>query len=206
VAARPQPWHDAAMAAGPHPYVSEAEYLAYDLAHEGRHEFYNGEIVAMAGATEAHALVTANLTRGLGNRLRGTQCRVYSADLRVHTEEDGAYVYPDVTVVCGPSVLLPTSPPTLVNPTLVCEVLSPSNAAHDRGAKSAHYRRMPSLAAYLLVDIDARRVEAYYRGEDGVWRLSEAQGAGRLEVPTMQLSLELAEAWEGLEQLAEASA
>lgn len=77
-------------------------------------------------------------------------------------------------MVYGPSTLLPTTPPTLVNPKLVCEVLSPSNAAHDRGAKAAHYRRMPSLAAYLLADTDARRIEAYYRGDDGVWRLGGA--------------------------------
>lgn len=191
------------MTAVRHPSMTEAEYLAYDLAHEGKHEFYNGEIVAMAGASLAHALVTMNIGGALRTLLRRSPCRVFSADLRVLIEDTGAYVYPDLTVVCGTPELRPTNPQTLTNPKVVVEVLSSSNAGHDRGPKAAHYRRVASLAAYLLVDIESRRIEAYYRGDDGVWRLDEAQGEAELPVRALNIVLPLPEAWEGLEQIGE---
>ena len=190
------------MSALPSPTMTADEYLAYDAVQPGRHEFYNGDVVAMAGASEAHALVTANLTGALRNRLAGQGGRVYSADLRVHVSDTEAFVYPDLCVVCGPSELLPTTPVTLVNPRVVVEVLSESTAAHDRGPKAAHYRRLPALGAYMLVSIEERRVEVYYRGEDGVWRLAEAQGDGVVEVPPLGLALPLTEFWAGLEELA----
>lgn len=191
------------MTAVRQPRLTVVEYLAYDLAHEGRHEFYNGEVVAMAGGSEAHALVTINLAAALRGALASSGCRVYSGDLRVRTEEHGAFVYPDLTVVCGPSVLLPTTPPTLTNPRLVAEVLSPSTAAHDRGAKAANYRRIVSLSAYVLVDIAERRVEAFHRGEDGVWRLAEAQGDAELDLTPLGIRLKLADIWAGLEDVVE---
>ena len=186
--------------------MTEQEYLAFDQDQPLRHEFYNGEVVAMAGASEAHALVTANLIGVLRGRLAGSGCRVYSADLRVQVAETGAYVYPDLTVVCGPSTLLPTTPVTLLNPRVVVEVLSESTSAHDRGAKAAHYRRLPSLGAYVLVSIEERRVEVYYRGEDGIWRLAEAEGEGEVAVPPLGVTLPLGEVWMGLEEIAEGPA
>lgn len=191
------------MTAVRRPVMTEAEYLAYDLAHEGKHEFYDGQIVAREAASEAHALVTMNIGAALRAGLRGKPCRVYSADLRVWTEDTGAYVYPDVTIVCGPSELRPTNPPSLTNPKLVVEVLSPSTAAHDRGPKAAHYRRIPTLGAYMIVDIESRRIEVYHRGEDGIFRLTEGQGEGEILVLPLNVTLALAEAWEGLDQIEE---
>lgn len=190
------------MSAAPKLHMTEEEYLAYDLANEGKHEFYNGEVVAMAGASEAHALVTANISRALGNAMEGGPCRVYSSDFRVNIAETGAYVYPDLTVVCGKSDVRATTPKSLLNPTIVVEVLSASNAAHDRGPKAAHYRRIPSLVAYVLVAIADRRVEVYYRGADRVWSLAEAQGdEGDFSVPPMELVFPVAKVWAGLDQV-----
>lgn len=182
------------------PTITEAEYLAQSERAEERLELYNGEVVAMSGGSLAHALVTVNAGVELNVRLRGTPCRVYSADLRVNIALTGAWLYPDVTVVCGPAELRPGTPPSLLNPRLVVEVLSPSTAAHDRGPKAAHYRRIPSLAAYLLVDPEARRAELYYRGDDGEWRLREAEGDGVILVPAPAFTLQLTELWRGLDE------
>jgi len=184
------------------PQTTEAEYLALSARAEERMELYNGAIVAMSGASEAHALVAMNLGAALHARLRGSPCRAYTNDLRVHVEATGAWVYPDVTVVCGPTARTEGNPPSVRNPRLVIEVLSPSTALHDRGAKAAHYRRIPSLAGYLLVDIEARRVELTFRGDDGDWRLREAEGLGTLHIPDPALVLPLAELWEGLDSIA----
>lgn len=183
-------------------HMTEGEYLAYDLANDGKHEFYNGDVVAMAGATEAHALVTANLMATLHAKLEGGPCRVYSSDFRVSIHETGAYVYPDLTLVCGKSDVRATTPKSLLNPTLVVEVLFAGNAAHDRGPKAAHYRRVPSLRAYMLVAIEDRRIEVYYRGSDEVWRLAEVQGdVGDVTIPSMELAFPVAKAWAGLDQV-----
>jgi len=181
--------------------MTVSEYLAASASAEERMELYNGEIVAMSGASAPHALATANLLIALGHRLRGGSCRAFSSDLRVHIETTDAWVYPDLTVVCGPPVLTDGRPPSLRNPTLVVEVLSPTTASHDRGAKAAHYRRVPSLGAYLIVDIEARRLELTYRGDDGVWRLREAEGDGTLAIPHPAVEIPLAEVWDGLAEV-----
>src|SRR5687768_4201773 len=118
------------MSAVPSPTVTEAEYLAYDLAHEGKHELVGGVIVAMAGASEAHGVVVSNAHLAIGGRLRGSRCRSFVADLRVRISETGLYAYPDVVVVCGPREFAPTNPETLLNPRVIVEVLSPSTEAY----------------------------------------------------------------------------
>lgn len=183
--------------------MTEAEYLAYDLAHEGRHEFVNGEVLAMAGGSEAHALATANVVRLLGNALVGKPCRAYSSDLRVRIDETSLYAYPDVTVVCGRAELAPTTPPTLLNPRVVVEVLSESTEAHDRGAKAAHYRRRASIEAIVFVATAERRVEVQSRNADGTWTLQEVAGEGDVPVPPLGIALPLAEVYAGFDQLGE---
>lgn len=189
------------MGAAPFLHMTEAEYLAYDLSHEGRHEFVNGEVLAMAGGSEAHALATANVIVALAAALRGGPCRVYSNDLRVRVDETGLYAYPDVTVVCGRAELAPTNPPTLLNPRVVVEVLSDSTEAHDRGAKAAHFRRRASIEALVFVSTTEMRVEVYTRGEDGAWTLREAT-EGEIGVPPLGVSLPLVEVYAGFDALA----
>ena len=184
------------------PRMTEAEYLAYDLAHEGRHEFVNGEVVAMAGGSEAHALATMNVGGTLRAALAGGPCRVYSADLRVRIRETGMYAYPDVTVVCGRAELDNGRPPSLLNPRVVVEVLSESTEAHDRGAKAAHYRRHPSVEALVLVSTHERRLEVQVRNADGTWTLSEASETGSLRIAPLGVELRLEDVYAGWDALA----
>ena len=153
--------------------MTELEYLAWDASHEGKFEFVNGEVLAMAGVTPEHDTVTINLVVLLSNALRGTPCRVRGSDLRVRLDETGLYAYPDLTVVCGPPAFAPTAPETLLNPRVIVEVLSDSTEEYDRGAKAAHYRRRSSVDALLFVDSRRRLVEVQTRNADGTWTLSE---------------------------------
>jgi Uma2 family endonuclease len=180
--------------------MTEAEYLAYDLAHEGRHEYFPpGDIVSRSGASLAHVLVTMNLSALLVGRLRGGPCRAYNGDMRVRLDDTEAYVYPDVTMVCGPGQFSDTNPPSLLNPSVIIEVLSDSTEAHDRSVKAAHYRHLAGLTAYVFVATRERRIEVYQRQVDGSWRLTEAEGEGGVVTIPHGLDLSLAEVHEGVE-------
>jgi len=160
---------------------SDDEYLLLERAARHRSELVNGEIYAMAGASETHILIAGNVFAELHAQFKGRPCRAYANEMRVQINTTGAYVYPDVTAVCGDPVFRPDAHlDTLTNPTLVVEVLSPSTEDYDRDEKAAHYRRLPSLREYVLVAQDRPHVEVYRRRGDAPagaeWILSEANG------------------------------
>jgi Uma2 family endonuclease len=157
---------------------SFADYLALEEASNTKHEFLNGEIYGMAGGTPEHAALSVAVSSALLSQLRGGPCRVYSSDLRVRVLATGLATYPDVTVVCGELERDPESPTTVVNPRVVVEVLSDGTEAYDRGEKLEHYRKIPSLAAVVLVSHRAPAIEVWERTPDGGWRRREA-GAGQ---------------------------
>ena len=152
---------------------SFADYLALEDASNTKHEFLNGEIYGMAGGTPEHAALSVAVSSALLVQLRGGPCRVYSSDLRVRVLATGLATYPDVTVVCGELERDPESPTTVVNPRAVVEVLSDGTEAYDRGQKLDQYRRIPSLAAVVLVSHRGPAIEVWERGPDGAWRRGE---------------------------------
>lgn len=154
-------------------YYTAAEYLALERRATYKSEYVNGHIIAMSGASRRHNLIAANISRELSSQLRGRPCESYISDMRVRVSETGLYTYPDVVAVCGDIRFADEQTDTLLNPTVIVEVLSASTEAYDRGDKFAHYRRLASLHDYVLVSQDAVRVEHYVRqGEK--WLLSEA--------------------------------
>lgn len=174
--------------------MTAAEYLAWERQADARHEYLNGEIVAMAGASEEHNLIVANLIGELRTRLRGRGCRAYPNDMRVRVLETGLYTYPDVTVVCGEPLFEDAHRDTLLNPTLIIEVLSPSTEAYDRGAKFAHYRELSSLKEYVLIAQDRVSVERYVRQQENEWLLSAfSDPAGALSLASVGCDLPLSE-------------
>lgn len=179
------------------PHVTEAEYLEYDRTHEGRHEFVNGEIIAMAGASFAHLRLASNTMITLGRALSGRACVPYASDLRVAIDETGLYAYPDITVVCGEPELAPTTPETLLNPTVLIEVLSESTASYDRGEKLEHYRRRASVQAVVLIDSREVRVTVVSRNPDATWTITDAT-SDTIRVPGIDLTLDLAELYAGV--------
>lgn len=151
------------------------DYLKLERSASCKSEFHDGEIYAMPGANRKHNLITVNIACELSVQLKKRPCEAYLSDMRVKAAEVRSYHYPDITAVCGAPQFEDAHLDTLLNPTLLIEVLSPSTEAYDRGGKFSHYRKMPSLREYLLVAQDQPNIERYVRQED-VWILTEAAG------------------------------
>lgn len=185
------------MSAVPKPRYSPDEYLALERTSEFRHEFYRGEMFAMAGASEAHNLIADNVTFELRERLPDKGCRAYSSDMRVRVSENGLYTYPDVAVACPPIEFLDESRDTLVNPQVIVEVLSKSTEKFDRGKKFELYRELPSLKQYVLIAQAEARVDSYVRQADGVaWLMVPSGGLeAMLDFPTIEGRMSLAEVY-----------
>ena len=155
-------------------YTAE-EYLSLERSASYKSEFHDGQIYAMTCASRKHNLITVNLARELSLQLKKRPCEAYTNDMRVKAVEARSYHYPDIVVVCGAPQLEDAHLDTLLNPTLLIEVLSPSTEAYDRGGKFAHYRKIATLREYLLVSQDHPSIERYLRQGD-VWILTEAVG------------------------------
>jgi len=155
----------------PVPRLTPQEYLEGERLAEFKREYLNGEVYAFAGTSEAHVDVVCNCVASIHTQFKGRDCKVYSADLRVKVNASGPYVYPDVVAVCGERVFEDEELDTLLNPTVIIEVLSDSTEAHDRGWKWQHYQKLPSLREYVLVAQDQVRVEHYIRQENDMWLL-----------------------------------
>jgi Uma2 family endonuclease len=172
--------------------MTYAEYLAAEAVSEVRHEFLKGEAWAMAGGTPEHAALALAVGSELREALRGKQCRAYSADLRVRVVETGLATYPDVSVVCGQIETAPDDPDAVTNPVVLVEILSESTEAYDRGAKAAHYRRIPSLREYVLVSQAEPRIEVHHRAASGRWELLEARPGETIELASLGARLDVA--------------
>ena len=155
-------------------YTAE-EYLTLERSAPYKSEFHDGQIVAMTGASRKHNLITVNIARELSLQLKRRSCEAYSSDMRVKAAKANSYHYPDIAVVCGTPQFEDAYVDTLVNPTVLIEVLSPSTEAYDRGGKFARYRKIATLREYLLVTQDQPSIERYARQGD-VWILTEALG------------------------------
>lgn len=160
-------------------FLTPAEYLERERRAEYKSEYFQGEMFAMAGASERHGLIVANLVGELRQQLKGKPCRVYPSDLRLRVTAAGLYTYPDVIVVCGDIQFADDRKDTILNPVLIIEVLSESTRDYDRGRKFQYYRTLPSLVEYLTVAQDEPQVEHHTRqsatpgSTNGGWLLLE---------------------------------
>ncbi len=183
------------MASATHHRFSFAEYAQLVEDKGMKLEFLDGQVWAMSGGTPEHARVTANISALLSAALRDRPCAVYSPDLRIRSKATGLGTYADVTVICGEVELDPDDPKghTAVNPRLVVEVLSPSTAEYDRGAKLDHYMTIPSLQEIVLVAHDRREIEIARREADGTWSRHVVSDGGIAHASSLELDLPLAE-------------
>jgi Uma2 family endonuclease len=182
------------------PKVTFAEYVALENRSLTKHEFYDGEMFAMAGGSPEHALLAMSVGAELRAQLRGAPCRVFSSDLRIRVAETGLATYPDVSLVCGPLEIDPEDRCSVRNPRVLVEVLSPSTENYDREDKFAQYRQIPSLVAYVLVSQKERRIEVFHRSADGTWTLHEVRSQGVTHVPGIDCTLNLDEVYGDLLQ------
>jgi len=174
--------------------LTESDYLALERAAEFKSEFFDGEMFAMAGGTAMHSLIATNVAGEFINRLRGRPYVPFNADLRIKVEKTGLLTYPDLSFICGALRFVEGTDDTVINPTLLVEVLSDSTEAYDRGRKFENYREIPSLKEYLLVSQKDPRAELFIRQGDGRWLLQEAAGLqATLAVPSLEITLALSE-------------
>jgi Uma2 family endonuclease len=171
-----------------HHRYSFQDYLAVEEISTVKHEYLDGEIYAMAGGPVLHAALSAATLAAL-HRQFGGRCRVYSSDLRIRVRATGLASYPDVTVVCGAAETDPENADTVVNPTLVVEVLSPSTMDYDLGEKFEHYRQIPSLSAVLYVWQDRRQIDV--RESAGGWKASIAKSGETAALESLGVRLEV---------------
>ena len=188
----------AAEAIHPFPTVlSEEEYIDLEKKSGARYEFFAGELFALPSPSLNHRIVTGNLSRHLGRLLKGG-FNVGSADLRVKVEATGLLTYPDVFALSGAMEMV--EPDSLVNPTLIAEVVSPRTELYDRTVKFEHYRQIKSLTTYLLVSQDVPRVEQFSRHNEMEWRYTWAGGPHDvMDVRALGITLSLAEIYGGVE-------
>jgi Uma2 family endonuclease len=185
-----------------------AEYFEIERNSLEKHEYRDGivvpvgEALAMAGGSFNHSLIAANVAREIGNRLKGSPCRVFESNLRVRIPRKTLFAYPDVSVICGKAEFDSDVGfgETVVNPRLIVEVLSPSSELYDRGQKFERYRELDSLTEYVLVSQDTALVESYFRQPDGTWLFSVNSGLdSAVKLRSVDIHLPLSEVYAGLE-------
>jgi len=176
---------------------SAADFLAWDAGQTDKHEYLDGELVAMAGVEDRHATVALNMAMALRQHLRGTPCRTFIADVKLHVEAANAYFCPDVFVTCSEADR--ASPLIKREAVLVVEVLSPGTAAYDRGDKFARYRQLPALREIVFIDLDARRSDVFRRTEGELWDLRSFGAEAALQLASVELTLPAAELYAELD-------
>lgn len=179
------------------PLTFEA-YMAWEAEQPERHEFFAGEVVAITGARATHNTIAGNVFLLLKQSLRGTPCRIFFADMKLHVASADASFYPDVFVSCDPRDRTPDAELVQRHPQLVVEVLSDSTAAFDRGQKFEAYRSLDSLAAYLLVEQHRPHADLFVRNADGLWVLNPVVEGGTLTITSMGVELPMAAVYEGI--------
>ena len=160
------------MAAQPKPSYTPQEYLALERQAEYKSEYVDGEIYAMAGASKEHVRIELNLAGSLLPQLGDSPCQAFNSNMRVQIH-NRRYYYPDFVVVCGQAVFEDVEVDTLVNPTVVFEILSPSTQNYDKGEKADFYRAIPSLSDLVLMAQDRPYVQHYHRLREQEWLLAE---------------------------------
>lgn len=180
--------------------LTPQEYLAMEEQSEIRHEFVNGEIYAMAGATANHNQITGNVYMELRQRLRSKPCRVFIADMRLRIKEPNVYVYPDVMIICGKVEFEAGRRDVAINPIVIIEVLSDATEKYDRTKKFAYYRQIRSLQEYVMIDQSRVYVECFRRSQSHFWVLETYEALNTtLHLQSVEVEIPLQAIYEQVE-------
>ncbi|MGH9823876.1 MAG: Uma2 family endonuclease [Blastocatellia bacterium] len=181
-------------------HLSAEEYLTIERHAEARSEYLSGETFSRDRSSERHNLIVANLVGEFRSQLKRRPCKVYPGDMRVKIQTVGLYTYPDVIVICAEPEFEDDNKDTLLNPTLIIEVLSESTEAYDRGKKFAHYRTLESLSDYMLVAQETASIDYYVRQGNGNWLLSVYKEIDdTIELASVRCALPLNEIYDKVE-------
>jgi Uma2 family endonuclease len=178
-------------------YISPDEYLEMERSSDEKHEYYNGFVVAMSGARLRHVDIFGNLFGEVKNFLRGKDCRPLGSDMRVCTPERDAYVYPDMSIVCGEPKLEDDKFDTLTNPSVVVEILSRSTRKIDTKYKFLYYQSIPTVKEYIMIESEKRHIQAIRKQDDGDWRIEElSQQDAVLLIQTIGFRISMADIYQ----------
>lgn len=167
-----------------------AQYVALERSSPTKHEFFDGEIYAMAGGSEEHSALAARVLAALDRAVGDRPCRVHTSDLRVYVEAVGLATFPDGAVICGPLQQHPPSPDaTALNPALLLEVTSDSSEEFDTGGKLDAYRTIPSLREYVVVSHRERRITVHRRSDVTGWEMRVAIAGGKVTIDALGAEL-----------------
>ena len=174
------------------------EYLEMEKQALEKHEYYNGEIFAMSGASARHNIIAVNILTRLANDLKGKSCRPYGSDTRIHIPENSLFIYPDISIICGDVIASKQDEDTATQPTAIIEILSPSTKNYDRGVKFMLYRAIPSLKDYILIDSKSIHAEHFAINKEGLWQLKEYnKPEEKIIMETLNVQLLLEDVYEG---------
>jgi Uma2 family endonuclease len=184
------------QARGHHRYTY-ADYVALELDSPTKHEFLGGEIYAMAGGSEEHSALAAEVLGALRAAVGSGPCRVHTSDLRIYVESPGLATFPDGSVICGPLQQHSPSPKaTALNPTVLLEVTSDSSEEYDNGEKAEYYRTIPSLRDYVVVSHRERRITVHSRSGEAEWVTRVAVTGGQVAVESLNAGLAVDEIYQ----------
>jgi Uma2 family endonuclease len=176
--------------------VARDEYLEMERRARYKSEYYSGEIFAMTGGSPSHSMICFNLNGEMREAIRNRECFGFESNMKLEIAEANAFVYPDLMVVCGETVLAEGTGDAITNPLLVAEVLSASTESFDRGRKFEYYRMVPSLQEYLLISQEEPKIESYYKEEENRWIYTTAKGLDQaLPIQSLGFSLSLKEVY-----------
>jgi Uma2 family endonuclease len=182
-------------------YISEKEYLAFERSALDKHEYYQGEIFLMSGASFKHNLIESNLRGSLHEFLKDKNCNEFGSNLRIHIPSNSLYTYPDIIVLCEEPNFVDEEFDTITNPSVLIEILSPSTANYDRGAKFDLYREIESLKEYVLVDSTSKHIVLYSRNDDNTWVLSETKNvADTIHLHSIEFTISVADIYNGFDK------
>lgn len=185
-----------------HAYFTPEEYLEIERVSPIKHEYVQGQIVAMAGASKAHVIITGNLSALLVSHLRGTGCIAYATDMKVRLPALNLFYYADLSVTCDERDRISTED-FILHPKLIVEVLSDSTEAFDRGDKFSDYKSIAELQEYVLIHQKQILVERFQRKSDNLWVPQIYRADEQVEFDSIGFTCAIADLYENLEQLSQ---
>jgi Uma2 family endonuclease len=180
-------------------YITQEEYLASERISLQKHEYFQGEILAVSGASKAHNEIAVNCIFELKTKLKGKNCRPYGSDFRVNIPKTTLFTYPDISIFCDDPNLIDEELDTATNPTILFEILSKSTRNYDQGQKFALYRAIASLKEYILIDSEAVQVIQHTKNEDNTWLLTEFNSIDQnFNIKSIEVNLNLVDLYENV--------
>jgi Uma2 family endonuclease len=173
-------------------YTSEEEYLEMERASHEKHELHHGTVITMTGASLNHNRIVRNLIGTIYPFLKGKSCSVFPSDLRTKVLTKDSFTYPDVTIICGEPELMDDHFDTLLNPSVIIEVLSPSTEEYDKSFKFFYYMQIPSLKEYFMISSTGINIHISRKQNDTSWKFEEiTDPAASLFISTIEYKIQM---------------